>query len=92
MTADDRPAGEPTTAPTPDAGTDDATQAVDAGPATAGGAGVESGDASGGTAVEDASELAAKLPGLFDEQPEIAAGLAFAGGLALAMVIKRLAS
>ena len=40
----------------------------------------------------DASELAAKLPGLLDERPEIAAGLAFAGGVVLAMVIKRLAS
>ena len=43
------------------------------------------------TGVSDSVPLQARAAALADERPEVAVGAAFAGGLVLAMILKRLA-
>jgi hypothetical protein len=43
------------------------------------------------TGVSDAVPVQARAAALADERPEVAIGAAFAGGLVLAMILKRLA-
>ncbi len=44
------------------------------------------------TGVSDSIPLQARAAALADERPEVAVGAAFAGGLVVAMILKRLAS